>query len=74
MATTKTPREECYHALRNEFASGIAAHFRKHPNELQDPMLETNIKSLMVIMLNVIKLLDKYEISTRDRHSRKDDK
>jgi hypothetical protein len=71
--TEKSPREECYHAIRNAFSSGIAGYYKKHPHRLSDPMLETGIKALMALMMDILKILDRYELKPRTRHERKTD-
>lgn len=75
---TKTPREECYHAIRNRFASAVAVYLKQHPELVKDATreveLQNNLKALMALMTDLLKLLDSYEISARSRRSRKGDK
>ena len=69
----KTPRQELEHALRNAFASAIAAYYKKFPERIDDPGLGEGTKALMALMMDVIRLLDKYEIRRRERNGRQQD-
>jgi hypothetical protein len=62
----RTPRAECYHAIRHLFSGAIVEYYRKHPDLLNDaPHLEAASYALLKLMDTVLAKLDEYEIERK---------
>lgn len=63
MTEFKSPRERCYHAIRNAVGQGLASYYLGHRTLLGDPRSQDAIRASRAGVEAILAILDRYEIS-----------
>ncbi|MBA3578915.1 MAG: hypothetical protein H0W42_02920 [Gemmatimonadaceae bacterium] len=58
-----SPRARLHHKVRHEFAHTIAEYYRKHPELLNDPLIEESTKNMLALLQGVLAHIDLFDIA-----------